>query len=246
MTIITSKTNNLIKKTKKLLQKKHRSHSYLIEGWHLFTEAEQAGAVFNNIFVTSELADRVRGFEQVRLVTEDVLKTLTESPSPQGIVAEVAMPESAFPDWTAGRFLLLDDIQDPGNLGTMVRTAAAAGLTGVFISEKSADIYNQKTLRAMQGSHFYIPIYRTNLLEVCSQLQQHAVPVFATSLAKSALDYRKLPKTDNFAFIMGNEGQGISELLLQKADRLVHIPMPGETESLNVAVAAGIIIFSLI
>ncbi|MEX2803520.1 TrmH family RNA methyltransferase [Streptococcus sp. H31] len=247
MTIITSKANNLIKKTKKLLQKKYRSHSYLIEGWHLFAEAEKTGAVFLNIFVVSEQAEKVRHLKQVKLVTEDVLKTLSESPAPQGIVAEVAMPPvPKLSEMTAGRFLLLEDIQDPGNLGTMVRTAAAADFSAVFVSEKSADIYNQKTLRAMQGSHFYLPVYRTNLLETSLLLQKLSVPVLATSLKQGAVDYRELPKTDHFALIMGNEGQGISDELAQRANRLVHIPMPGQTESLNVAVAAGIVIFSLI
>ncbi len=156
--VITSKANQLIKQTKKLLQKKHRQHSYLIEGWHLFEEAQQSGQGFRHIFVLEELAERVADQEKVVLVSADVLKELTDSPSPQGIIAEVDMPQLAFPTDYQGKYLILEDVQDPGNLGTIIRTADAAGFDGVFLSEKSADVYNSKTLRSMQGSHFHLPI----------------------------------------------------------------------------------------
>ena len=144
MTIITSKSNNLIKKTKKLLKKKYREQSYLIEGWHLFEEAEKANAEFLNIFVLEDFADRVEHMSNVTFVTPEVLKELTDSKTPQGIIAEVAMPILPLANLKAGRYLVLEDVQDPGNVGTMIRTADAAGLDGVLISDKSADIYNQK------------------------------------------------------------------------------------------------------
>ena len=97
---------------------------------------------------------------------------LTDSKTPQGIIAEVVMPNLPLADLKAGRYLVLEDVQDPGNVGTMIRTADAAGLDGVLISEKSADIYNQKTLRSMQGSHFHLPIWRTNVYEACQKLQK--------------------------------------------------------------------------
>lgn len=246
MTIITSKSNNLIKKTKKLLQKKHRKNSYLIEGWHLFEEAQKAGAVFLNIFVLEEMAEPLAGFSQLRLVTPEVLKELTDSPTPQGIIAEVALPSNRLEDLQGSRFLLLEDVQDPGNVGTMVRTADAAGLDAVIISEKSADLYNQKTLRSMQGSHFHLPIYRANLFDLRQHLTEKNIPVIASTLSKDSVDYKEVPSQDRFALVMGNEGQGISEKMAQQADVLVHISMPGQAESLNVAIAAGILVFSLI
>lgn len=244
--VITSKANQLIKQTKKLLKKKHRQHSYLIEGWHLFEEAQQSGQGFRHIFVLEELAERVADQEKVVLVSADVLKELTDSPSPQGIIAEVDMPQLAFPTDYQGKYLILEDVQDPGNLGTIIRTADAAGFDGVFLSEKSADVYNSKTLRSMQGSHFHLPIWRTDIYKICREMQEHNTPVLATTLSKVSVDYKTVPHQESFALVMGNEGQGISAEMTILADQLVHITMPGQAESLNVAVAAGILIFSFI
>lgn len=246
MTIITSKSNNLIKKTKKLLKKKYREQSYLIEGWHLFEEAEKANAEFLNIFVLEDFADRVEHMSNVTFVTPEVLKELTDSKTPQGIIAEVAMPILPLANLKAGRYLVLEDVQDPGNVGTMIRTADAAGLDGVLISDKSADIYNQKTLRSMQGSHFHLPVWRTNVYEACESLQNLGVPLIATTLSKDSVDYKTVKHDGNFALVMGNEGNGISDKMTNQADVLAHIIMPGQAESLNVAVATGIVLFSLI
>ena len=246
MTIITSKSNNLIKKTKKLLKKKYREQSYLIEGWHLFEEAEKANAEFLNIFVLEDFADRVEYMSNVTFVTPEVLKELTDSKTPQGIIAEVAMPILPLANLKAGRYLVLEDVQDPGNVGTMIRTADAAGLDGVLISDKSADIYNQKTLRSMQGSHFHLPVWRTNVYEACETLQNLGVPLIATTLSKDSVDYKTVKHDGNFALVMGNEGNGISNKMTNQADVLAHIIMPGQAESLNVAVATGIVLFSLI
>lgn len=246
MTIITSKSNNLIKKTKKLLKKKYREQSYLIEGWHLFEEAEKANAEFLNIFVLEDFADRVEHMSNVTFVTPEVLKELTDSKTPQGIIAEVAMPILPLANLKAGRYLVLEDVQDPGNVGTMIRTADAAGLDGVLISDKSADIYNQKTLRSMQGSHFHLPVWRTNVYGACETLQNLGVPLIATTLSKDSVDYKTVKHDGNFALVMGNEGNGISNKMTNQADVLAHIIMPGQAESLNVAVATGIVLFSLI
>lgn len=244
--VITSKSNNLIKKAKKLLKKKYRDHSYLIEGWHLFEEAEKAGAEFLNIFVLEDYADRVSHFSMVTYVTPEILKELTDSKTPQGIIAELAMPSLPLENLKVGRYLVLEDVQDPGNVGTMIRTADAAGLDGVLISEKSADIYNQKTLRSVQGSHFHLPIWRTNVYEACQKLQNLDVPLIATTLSKESVSYKTVEHNGNFALVMGNEGNGISDSMTKQADILAHIIMPGQAESLNVAVATGIVLFQLI
>lgn len=244
--VITSKSNNLIKKAKKLLKKKYRDHSYLIEGWHLFEEAEKAGAEFLNIFVLEDYADHVSHFSMVTYVTPEILKELTDSKTPQGIIAELAMPNLPLENLKVGRYLVLEDVQDPGNVGTMIRTADAAGLDGVLISEKSADIYNQKTLRSMQGSHFHLPIWRTNVYEACQKLQNLDVPLIATTLSKESVSYKTIEHNGNFALVMGNEGNGISDSMTKQADILAHIIMPGQAESLNVAVATGIVLFQLI
>ncbi|MGT2751336.1 TrmH family RNA methyltransferase [Streptococcus orisasini] len=246
MTIITSKANSLVKKTKKLLQKKYRKESYLIEGWHLFEEARAHGAKILNVFVLQDYAFKVVDLANVFIVSEDILKDLSASKTPQGIVAEVALPKPKLPQDFQGKYLILEDVQDPGNVGTMIRTADAAGFDAVFISEKTADIYNLKTLRSMQGSHFHLPVYRVKLLDVMVLLKEAGVLTIATTLSENSLDYRTLDNNENFALIMGNEGQGISHEMAEQADILTHINMPGQAESLNVAVAAAIIIFSLI
>ena len=136
-------------------------------------------------------------------------------------------------------------MQDPGNVGTIIRTADAAGFTGVIVSDKSADIYSLKTLRSMQGSHFHLPIYRMASQRLLEEAKEAGIPVLATTLSKDSVDYRELPLMENFVLVMGNEGQGISSLMAESADQLVHISMKGQAESLNVAVAAGILIFHL-
>ncbi|MGT2666833.1 TrmH family RNA methyltransferase [Streptococcus rifensis] len=246
MEIISSRVNNAIKNAKKLQQKKYRKTSYLIEGWHLFDEAIAANAIIEKIFVTQEHADKVKNYPQAVQVTAELLKDLAESPSPQGIVAVVTLPEQQMPELLTGRFLVLEDVQDPGNVGTMIRTADAVGFDAVIVSEKTADIYNLKTLRSMQGSHFHLPIYRVDTAEALTRLKACQIPLVATTLSEHSIDYREVPKTESLALIMGNEGQGISEVVAQEADILVHIAMPGRAESLNVAVAAGILLFHFV
>ena len=245
MTIITSKANSVVKNAKKLHQKKYRKSAYLIEGWHLFEEAVQAGVTIEKIFALESYRDQLASFPQTVWVSEDILLDLADSQTPQGIVAVVQKEEVEQADFSQGKFLFLEDVQDPGNVGTIIRTADAAGFTGVIVSEKSADIYSLKTLRSMQGSHFHLPIYRMSSQRLLEEAKEATIPVLATTLSKDSVDYRELPPIENFVLVMGNEGQGISRLMAESADQLVHISMKGQAESLNVAVAAGILIFHL-
>lgn len=246
MEIIRSKANALVKETKKLHQKKHRTHSYLIEGWHLVEEAQAAGAVIEMVFVAEPYVERVPAGMPFRVVTADVLQDLSDSKTPQGVVARVGLPKQILPTSLSGKFLILEDVQDPGNVGTMIRTADAAGFDAVFLSDRSADIYSMKVLRSMQGSHFHLPIYRLPMTELLDKCQQEGVAVLATTLSANSVDYRQVQPKGSFALVMGNEGQGISNQTAERADRLLHISMPGQAESLNVAVAAGILLFSFI
>ena len=245
MTIITSKANSVVKNAKKLHQKKYRKSAYLIEGWHLFEEAVQAGVTIEKVFALESYRDQLAAFPQTIWVSEEILRDLADTQTPQGIIAVIQKEEVGLPDLHQGKFLFLEDVQDPGNVGTMIRTADAAGFTGVIVSDKSADIYSLKTLRSMQGSHFHLPIYRMSSQALLKETKEAAVPVLATTLSKDSVDYRELPSIENFVLVMGNEGQGISPLMAESADQLVHISMKGQAESLNVAVAAGILIFHL-
>ena len=245
MTIITSKANSVVKNTKKLHQKKYRKTSYLIEGWHLFEEAVQAGAKIEKIFVLAEYAARLGDYPQTVLVTEEILLDLADSQTPQGIVAVIQKEEERLPDFSQGKYLFLEDVQDPGNVGTMIRTADAAGFSGVIVSSKSADIYSLKTLRSMQGSHFHVPIYRMTVETFVEEAKKGNLPILATTLSQNSKDYRELAQLADFVLVMGNEGQGISPFMTNQADQLVHITMKGQAESLNVAIAAGILMFYL-
>ena len=243
MTIITSKANSVVKNAKKLHQKKYRKSAYLIEGWHLFEEAVQAGVTIEKIFALESYRDQLAAFSQTIWVSEEILLDLADSQTPQGIVAIVQKEEVDLPDLHQGKFLFLEDVQDPGNVGTMIRTADAAGFTGVIVSDKSADIYSLKTLRSMQGSHFHLPIYRMPLATFVEEAKKSNLPILATTLSRESKDYRELSSLENFVLVMGNEGQGISSVMAESADQLVHIGMKGRAESLNVAVAAGILMF---
>ena len=243
MTIITSKANSVVKNAKKLHQKKYRKSAYLIEGWHLFEEAVQAGVTIEKIFALESYRDQLAAFPQTVWVSEEILRDLADTQTPQGIVAVIQKEEVGLPDLHQGKFLFLEDVQDPGNVGTMIRTADAAGFTGVIVSDKSADMYSLKTLRSMQGSHFHLPIYRMSLASFVEEAKKTAMPILATTLSKESKDYRELSPLEDFVLVMGNEGQGISSVMAESADQLVHIGMKGRAESLNVAIAAGILMF---
>ena len=243
MTIITSKANSVVKNAKKLHQKKYRKSAYLIEGWHLFEEAVQAGVTIEKIFALESYRDQLAAFPQTVWVSEEILLDLADTQTPQGIVAVIQKEEVGLPELHQGKFLFLEDVQDPGNVGTMIRTADAAGFTGVIVSDKSADIYSLKTLRSMQGSHFHLPIYRLPLASFVEEAKKSDLPILATTLSRESKDYRELSSLENFVLVMGNEGQGISSVMAESADQLVHISMKGRAESLNVAVAAGILMF---
>ena len=243
MTIITSKTNSVVKNAKKLHQKKYRKSAYLIEVWHLFEEAVQAGVTIEKVFALESYRDQLAAFPQTIWVSEEILLDLADTQTPQGIVAVIQKEEVGLPDFRQGKYLFLEDVQDPGNVGTMIRTADAAGFTGVIVSDKSADIYSLKTLRSMQGSHFHLPIYRMPLATFVEEAKKSNLPILATTLSRESKDYRELSSLENFVLVMGNEGQGISSVMAESADQLVHISMKGRAESLNVAVAAGILMF---
>ena len=243
MTIITSKANSVVKNAKKLHQKKYRKSAYLIEGWHLFEEAVQAGVRIEKIFALESYQDQLAAFPQTVWVSEEILRDLADTQTPQGIVAVLQKEEVGLPDLHQGKYLFLEDVQDPGNVGTMIRTADAAGFTGVIVSDKSADLYSLKTLRSMQGSHFHLPIYRMPLVSFVEEAKKSNLPILATTLSRESKDYRELSPLEDFVLVMGNEGQGISSVMAESADQLVHISMKGRAESLNVAVAAGILMF---
>ncbi|GAB2024261.1 RNA methyltransferase [Lactovum odontotermitis] len=241
--IITSRDNTRIKETRKLLQKKHRDRagSYLIEGFHLLEEAVKSGAEIRQLFVEENKQNKVRGLldhASTSLVTSDVLKSISDTENPQGVIAEVTKSDKSSINYE-GKILILENVQDPGNVGTLIRTADAAGFDGIICVGETADTYSPKVLRSAQGSTFHIPVTIGS-----DEIYDHVQNLLVSTLSKDSVDYRTV-KLKHFALVLGNEGAGVSKHAIESAKQLIHIPMPGQAESLNVAVAGGILMFGL-
>lgn len=243
---ITSVKNQKIKQWKKLQTTKGRkeANQYIIEGEHLYLEAIKSGIAIDTVVVTERFFEKLipEHQEEAIFVTEDVMHVLTSTETSQGIFCVLTLPEQTLPSSFNGKFIILDGVQDPGNAGTIVRTADAAGFDGVFFGSGSVDPYNDKVVRSMQGSQFHIPIYRCNISEFIDKFEF----VYGTALDERANDYRKIAKTDNVAIILGNEGNGVSSELLTQTTQNLYIPILGKAESLNVAIAGGIIMYHFV
>jgi len=248
---IQSSKNPLVKELKKLHTAKGRKEfkKYLIEGFHLVEEAQNSGAKLEYILFTQRAKEQWGDWldeqeeEKKIFVSEEVMNQLSTLPTPQGIIATLYIEENLALEQFSGKWLILDNVQDPGNVGTMIRTADAAGFAGVILGEHSADIYNPKVLRSMQGSNFHLPILSMDIKQVIEQMKNNGISVYGTELNKDALPMKKVPATQNIALIMGNEGSGVQKEILALTDQNIYIELKGKAESLNVAVAAGILMF---
>jgi TrmH family RNA methyltransferase len=140
--------------------------------------------------------------------------------------------------------LLLDEIQDPGNLGTILRTAEAAGVDAVVLGKGSVDLYNGKVMRATMGALFRLPVFSRSLPEMAEEWRAQGGRLLVSSLRDDSVAYDEADYSGKTAIVIGNEGRGVSSALIEKADQLVHIPIYGQAESLNAAVAAGIFVYA--
>ncbi|MGG5254835.1 TrmH family RNA methyltransferase [Neobacillus sp. SM06] len=249
MKSIQSSKNPQVKQWKKLLTKKERDKTgtFLIEGFHLVEEALKQHDFVLELIVseTVELPPRLDyGTASITFVTEEISKQLSDTEAPQGIYAVCRQMEQASSLQDARSLLLLDAVQDPGNLGTIIRTADAAGMEAVVVGKGSVDLYNPKVLRSAQGSHFHLPIISGDLTEWIPRLKEKKIPVYGTALEKATV-YTEIKPVSQFALIVGNEGNGVSEEILSQTDANLYIPIYGKSESLNVAVAAGILLYYL-
>ena len=236
MVLIESKDNNLFKETKKLKERKGRNKSskYLIEGFRLIEEACKANLPIEYIFISHRLEENK--FE------EYLGKYITNSMKPQGVVAVVRMNEVDL-NKEGSFYILCDKVQDPGNLGTIIRTAHAAGVDGVILTKGTVDIYNEKTIRSTMGSMFYIPIILEDSdFTITKSLINKGFSLLATSLEGNK-DFFKEDLSGKIIISVGNEGNGVSEEVYSLSDKKVKIPMPGGAESLNVAIATSIVIY---
>ncbi|MEY2193395.1 TrmH family RNA methyltransferase [Neobacillus sp. BF23-41] len=247
MKYIESINNPKVKQWKKLLTKKERDKSgtFLVEGFHLVEEALKQGEQIVEIIV-SEKVDLPSRFDTgsttVIQVTEEISNALTDTEAPQGVYGVCQIANAEVVD--AKTFLFIDAVQDPGNLGTMIRTADAAGIDTVVVGRGSVDIYNSKVLRSAQGSHFHLPIITGDLHEWMDKLQEKNIPVYGTAL-EGASAYTDISTGDSFALIVGNEGNGVGKDILSSTTANLYIPIYGKSESLNVAVATGILLYYL-
>lgn len=254
MKAIKSTQNKKIKQWSKLNKKGERRKTgcYMLESWHLVGSAIATNQPIKWILTTAEQLnqhqDVLNRFSNLILITDRIAKKLASTVHPQGIFAIVKMDSLSTinpRDVKQGSWLLLDQIQDPGNIGTMVRTADAAGFSGVIFGSGTASPYNSKVVRAMQGSQFHLTLALGNLSKWIKDLVHNGLPVYGTILNPGAVDYRKVIPSKNFALVMGNEGNGMQKSLFKLTSKNLYIPIKGHAESLNVAVAAGILMFKL-
>ncbi|MDP4085365.1 MAG: RNA methyltransferase [Bacillota bacterium] len=245
---IHSINNPLVKQWKRLLTKKERDKSglFLVEGFHLVEEALNQREQLLEIILSERVELPARwdiGSIPVTTITEEITNELSDTETTQGIYA-VCRQEGKRTLQEAKTFLLIDAVQDPGNLGTMIRTADAAGIDAVIVGNGSVDIFNAKVVRSAQGSHFHLPLLKGNLNEWIEDLKKENIPVYGTALENAKVYTKTLP-TSRFALIVGNEGKGVEKELLDKTTANLYIPIFGKSESLNVAVATGILLYYL-
>lgn len=255
METIQSKDNSLIKEVKKLKDKKYRNESnkFLIEGFRFVGEALQSDFEVTLVFVSESALEKWNDFNirgkiskdtRVYLVSDQVLKLISSTDTPQGIVAVVNNKDIKVED-KQGFYILVDKVQDPGNMGTIIRTAHAAGALGIIIIKGTVDIYNEKTLRSTMGSIFYVPIIYDNNLESIEILKNSGFKLVVSSLDTDK-NFYDVDLKNKSIIVVGNEGNGVSSELMEMADVKAKIPMPGGAESLNVSIAASIMMFEAV
>lgn len=226
---------------------------FLIEGIKLFEEVPEqdlqevyvAQGAVDKLFSSLHLREKLEktGYE---VVTDDVFMKISDTQTPQGILCVVRRPLYDLAQMLKGEnplLMLLEDIQDPGNLGTIVRTGEGAGITGVIMTKQTVDIYNPKTIRATMGSIFRVPFtYVEDLGEVIKMLHDVEVHTYAAHLEGREY-YDSFSFREGTAFLIGNEGKGLKRETAEAAEHYVKIPMEGKVESLNAAVASALLMY---
>lgn len=250
MIYIESKDNNFFKYVKKLKERKFRDKEglFILEGLRLVKEAIKANMEIKNIFISKSFEDKLvtefnnTFLENTIILNDNLFSQLASTENTQGVIAVVNKINNN-KDEIGDFYLICDKVQDPGNLGTIIRTAHAAGVNGIILTKGTVDIYNDKTIRSTMGSIFYIPIiYEDNDFTFIKKLKSEGFSLITTSLQESK-NFFEENLMGKVILAVGNEGNGISDELFALADKKVKIPMPGDAESLNVAIAASIILF---
>lgn len=237
---ITSINNEYIKEISKLNEKKYRdkSNKYLIEGLHLVTEALKYD-IIDTIIIREDFSYET-DIKHI-IVSNEVMKKLSDNPSIPKIMAIVYKKENTI---SGNKILLLDRLQDPGNLGTIIRSAVAFNFDTIILSNDTVDLYNSKVLRSTQGMLFNINILRQDLTNVINELKNNNYTIYGTKV-DNGNDVKEINNTNKFALIIGNEGTGISDNILKQCDKYLYIKMNNNCESLNAGVAASILMYEM-
>lgn len=238
--IITSLENKEIKRITKLKSKKYRDElqEFIVEGEHLVEESYK-NKVLKKIILL-ENTDIDIDVEKI-YVNHDVMKKISNLDSPPKVIGICKLLEEKE---IGDRVLILDGIQDPGNLGTIIRSAVAFNIDTIILSNDTVDMYNSKVIRSTQGMLFYINIIRTDLMEVLPELKRNNYTLYTTNVT-NGIDIKKCEKQNKFALIVGNEGNGVSKKVSDYADYTIYIKTNNNVESLNVAVATSILLYEL-
>ncbi len=256
MQIITSKDNEVVKSVKKLKDKKYRDETglFVIEGIKIIEEAIEEKAVIEKIVICEDCIKSgdidnkflysIAKFDCV-YVSKEVFHTLSSVVTPQGILAVIKKPTKKQINYSDDLILVLDGIQDPGNLGTILRTADSVNLKQIIVTKNTADSYNPKVVRSTMGAIFRVNIIETaDLIQTLKEARKNKYSILATSPGGDATIYDV--KYNKTVVVIGNEANGVSTEVLEIANNRVIIPMLGKTESLNASVATGIILYEYV
>ena len=251
--MITSTSNVQIKQIIALLKKgkeRKEQNAFVIEGRKMFEEICQdksrvIKAYFSDSYIKEHYEERTLPEVPYEIVADSVFDAMAETVTPQGVLAIVKMPEYSLTDMIAeaGTLILLENLRDPGNLGTIIRTAEAAGVSGVILSKESVDIYNPKVIRSTMGAVYRVPfLYVEDFMSLLQELREKDVRLLAAHL-KGQKTFDKADYSGKVGILIGNEANGLSDKAAELANEKVLIPMAGSVESLNAAVAAALLMY---
>lgn len=239
--VITSLENKEIKRCAKLKQKKYRDSEkmFLVEGEHLVEEAKRANLLQKVIVINEE--DYL--FSSKLVVTKEIMKKLSALETPPNIIGVCKMREE---EKLGNKVLVLDGIQDPGNLGTIIRSAVAFSISSILLSNDTVDFYHPKVVRATQGMLFHINILRRDLSSEILRLKERGYLIYTTDVEDGEeIQNITFQEGEKIAFVVGNEGNGVSDTVKKLADKKIYIKMNPLVESLNVGVATSILLYEL-
>ena len=239
--LITSVHNEHIKELERLKEKKYRDQTglFLVENSHLAIEAYRAGLLKELLVEQNEIFPID---VPITYVSKEILKKLSSTKTPPKVIAVVKKKEER--EEIGEKVLILDRIQDPGNLGTIIRSAVAFNIDTIICSPDTVDFYNPKVVRASQGMMFHLPILVLDTEKTIQELKKKDYKIIGTKVTNGE-DVRNAAIYSHFALVIGNEGQGISEIIEKLCDQFLYIKMNGNCESLNASVAASILLYEI-